>query len=406
MTMKISAIETLALAAAAVALGLWIRSSVRFVNRLNIPPSIAGGLVFAIVNLILHQRGVNVEFDASLRDPLMLTCFSIIGFNASWRVLRRGGKLIVLLLALATLGGALQNVVGCGLALAFGLSVFVGPLIGSVSLAGGPATSQAFGATFEELGVQGAATIAIASATFGIAISGLVAGALGGWLLRNKFTCPVPRRADEAASPVESLPSRATISTPPDLAQHALWIAVVLGAGAIVSRAISSSGFVMPAYIGAMTVAAVVRNADDKWRFARLSETALEWIFSALLPLFIGMAMVTLRLWELEQLAVPLIVILCVQVFLTTVYCGACYRLLGRDYDAAVTAAGFCGFMLGITPNAMASMEEIVSKHGPAPRAFLAVPVVGAFLLDFTNSLLITATISVLRLGPSQSMLH
>ena len=388
--MRVSAIETLALAAVAVALGVWIRSRVSMIERLNIPPSIAGGLVFALLNLILHQRGINVEFDATLRDPLMLTCFSIIGFNASVRVLWQGGKLIVLLLIMATLGGALQNVVGAGLARAFGLSVFIGPLAGSVSLAGGPATSQAFGATFEDLGVHGAATIAIASATFGIAISGLVAGALGGWLLpKNRITMQLP-----GAAPLPATPT----SLPLDLGRHALWIAVVLGAGAIVSRWIAGLGAVMPAYIGAMTVAAIVRNADDKWRFARLSESALERIFAALLPLFIGMAMVTLRLWELEKLALALIVILCVQVVVTIAYCAACFRLFGGDYDAAVTTAGFCGVMLGITPNAMASMEEIASKHGPAPRAFLAVPVVGGFLLDFTNSLLITATIAVLRL--------
>ena len=388
--MRVSAIETLALAAVAVALGVWIRSRVSMIERLNIPPSIAGGLLFALLNLILHQRGINVEFDATLRDPLMLTCFSIIGFNASVRVLWQGGKLIVLLLIMATLGGALQNVVGAGLARAFGLSVFIGPLAGSVSLAGGPATSQAFGATFEDLGVHGAATIAIASATFGIAISGLVAGALGGWLLpKNRITMQLP-----GAAPLPATPT----SLPLDLGRHALWIAVVLGAGAIVSRWIAGLGAVMPAYIGAMTVAAIVRNADDKWRFARLSESALERIFAALLPLFIGMAMVTLRLWELEKLALALIVILCVQVVVTIAYCAACFRLFGGDYDAAVTTAGFCGVMLGITPNAMASMEEIASKHGPAPRAFLAVPVVGGFLLDFTNSLLITATIAVLRL--------
>jgi len=289
---------------------------------------------------------------------------------------------------MATVGGVIQNLVGCSLAALFGLSVFVGPLAGSVSLLGGPATSQAFGATFEELGVQGAATIALSSATFGIAISGLIAGALGGWLLGG--------RRSNASAPREDAPKG--IAPPLDLGRHALWIVAVLGVGAVVSRLISSTGVVVPGYIGAMMVAALVRNADDKWGFVRISENTLEQIFAALLPLFIGLAMVTLKLWELERLALPLIAILCVQVVVTTAYCGICYRWLGRDYDGAVTTAGFCGFMLGITPNAMASMEEIAGKYGPAPRAFLAVPVVGGFLMDFTNSLLITLTISVLRL--------
>ena len=393
MTFKISAIETLALAAAAVALGLWIRSRVRTVDRLNIPPAIAGGLVFAILHLILRGRGWHFDFDASLREPLMLACFSIIGFNSSWRVLRKGGQLIVLLLGLAALGGALQNAVGAALASLFGLSPFVGVLAGSISLTGGPATAQAFGATFEGLGVQGAATIALASATFGIAISGLIAGALGGWLLGGAAVGGQVVEQTKEAVPFEPLAKEAV-----PLARHALWIAVALGAGAVVSRVISNSGVVVPGYIGAMLVAAIIRNVDDRFNFARLSEVALTEIFSALLPLFIGMAMVTLRLWELEGLALPLLVILCVQVVITTIYCAACYRLLGRDYDGVVTTAGFCGFMLGITPNAMASMEELTRKHGPAPRAFLAVPVVGGFLLDFANSLLITFTIYALRL--------
>ena len=388
--MKLSAIETVALAALAVALGAWIRSRLPWVERLHIPASIAGGLVFAIVNLALHQRGFIVDFDASLRDPLMLTCFSIIGFNSSFRVLRRGSKLIVLLLVMATLGGALQNVIGSALAKAFGLSVFVGPLAGSVSLTGGPATSQAFGATFEELGVQGAATIAIASATFGIAISGLVAGALGGWLIKRHSLTSAPEATVSSNTP--------RVDPPLDLGRHALWIAAVLGAGAVLSRGIASTGVVMPAYIGSMTLAAIVRNADDKWHFARLSERTLERIFTALLPMFIGMAMVTLKLWELEKLAFALTVILCVQVVITIAYCATCFRLFGGDYNAAVATAGFCGVMLGITPNAMASMEALASNHGPAPRAFLAVPVVGGFLLDFANSILITVTIAVLRL--------
>ena len=387
--MKVSAIETLALAALAVALGVWLRSRTAIIERLHIPPSIAGGLLFALANLILHQQDFNVEFDASLRDPLVLTCFSIIGFNSSLRVLRRGGKLIMLLLAMATLGGALQNIVGAALAKAFGLSIFIGPLAGSVSLTGGPATSQAFGATFEELGVQGAATIAIASATFGIAISGLVAGALGGWLMKRHKLSGAPATLEKKTTEQHE---------PLDLGRHALWIAVVLGAGAILSRWIASTGVIMPAYIGAMTLAAIVRNLDDKWHFARLQEHTLERIFTALLPLFIGLAMVTLKLWELEKLALALIVILCVQVVITIAYCAACFRIFGGDYNAAVTTAGFCGVMLGITPNAMASMESLASKHGPAPRAFLAVPVVGGFLLDFANSLLITTTIAVLRL--------
>lgn len=380
--MKIGALETVALAALAVMLGKQMLRRIPVLARLNIPAAIAGGLVFAIAHLALRSTGAAaLEFDTALRDPLMLTCFAIIGFNASFRVLWRGGAMIAILLLLATAGGAVQNLVGVLAALAFGLNPLIGPLAGSVSLTGGPATSQAFGATFEQMGVPGAATIALASATFGIAVSGLVAGALGGWLTRG--------RASGSAEVAVGAPTPEPVR---DLARHALWIALSLGAGAVFSRGISAAGFVMPGYIGAMIVAAVVRNADDRWRFACFSESTFGAIFSAVLPLIIANAMVTLRLWELEKLALPLLAILCVQVVVTVAWCGASYWVLGRDYEAAVTVAGFCGFMLGITPNAMASMEEVAAKHGPAPRAFLAVPVVGGFLIDFTNSLLITGS--------------
>jgi glutamate:Na+ symporter, ESS family len=395
--LKIGAVETLALAGVALLLGTWLRRLVPLLTRLNIPSSIVGGLVFALANWMARSRGWLVDFDTSLRDPLMLACFSIIGFNASWRVLRQGGQLIALLLALSAAGAMVQNLLGIGLARLFGLNPLIGILAGSVSLAGGPATSQAFGAVFEALGVPAAAAIALASATFGIAISGWIAGALGGMLVRR--TGVSAKQVQSSSGP--AIPAKLDM-TMGALSSHALWIVLALGIGAVVSRSIASAGFVMPAYIGAMTIAAILRNCDDRWSFARFSGPVFSEIFTALLPLFISAAMLTLRIWELERLAIPLLVILIVQVVVTTGFCAFAFFALrrgpGNAYDGAVSSAGLCGFMLGITPNAMASMQELAEKYGPAPRAFLAVPVVGGFLLDFANSLLITATISVLKL--------
>lgn len=389
----VSAVQSLALSAVAVALGTWIKRRVRFLDRSAIPAPILGGLLFAITILFLRDRYANFAFDTSLRDVLMLTCFTIIGLNSSFDLLKKGGVLTPWLLALATLGAALQNACGLLLAKMLGLAPGIGALAGSVSLAGGPATSIAFGGEFEKLGIAGASTIALASATFGIAVSGLIGGPLGEWLIRrNRMAVgpgsPGPLQPGAVAAPRES----------GSLLSHGLWIAVCLGLGSLITAALAKAGMVVPGYIGSMIVAAILRNLDDRLHFAHFSDITLASIFQAALPLFIGIAMCTLKLWDLAALAIPLLALVAIQIGISAIYCAMCFRVLGRDYEAAVISAGFAGFMIGITPNAMASMEELTTKHGPAPKAFLVVPIVGGFLNDFTNSVIITSTIWVLGL--------
>ena len=380
---QVSAVQSLAISAAAVALGAWMQRRIPLLQRSAIPAPIIGGLIFALAVLALRGRVANFAFDTSLRDLLMLVCFTIIGLNSSLDLLKRGGLMTPWLLALASLGSILQNATGMALAKLLGLQPLIGALAGSVSLAGGPATSIAFGAEFEKLGVPGAATIGLASATFGIAVSGLIAGPLGDWIVRRNSLRP---SASQSGSEMEG-----ERSTRGALLSHSLWIAVCLGAGSLVSGAVAAAKFTLPGYVGAMVVAAVVRNLDDRFHFARFSALTLGEIFQAALPLFIGIAMATLKLWDLSALAVPLLALLCAQIAITALFCAACFRFLGRDYDGAVIAAGFTGFMVGITPNAMASMAEIEAKHGPSPKAILTVPIVGGFLNDFTNSVIITA---------------
>lgn len=382
-TLKISAAQMLGLAALGVAAGTWVKRRVPLLERLNIPTPIVGGMLFAIAALALRDRVVNLDADVVLRDLLMVAFMTTIGLSARLQLLREGGARVIWFLAIASLGAVLQNLLGIALAHALGVDPRLGILTGSVALAGGPATALAFGGTFEKMGVQGAATVAFAAATFGITVAGLTGGYIGGWLIRrHKLKSGEGATARTAGAPAEA----------GSLLNTTIVLAIAMGAGSLVSAAIQSLGVILPVYIGSMMVAVVMRNLDDRYRFAGIAQSDIDSLGRIALYLFIVMALITLKLWELSHLAVPLLAMLLVQV----VFCWLMsitlpFWVMGRKYEAAVSAAGFCGFMLGITANAVACMEELVERYGAAPQAFLVVPIVGAFLIDLTNSLIITA---------------
>jgi ESS family glutamate:Na+ symporter len=390
-TIKVNAPEVLGLAAVGVLMGAWLKRRIPLLDRLNIPVSIAGGMVYAVIAMALRDRVANFEFDTVLRDLLMVAFMTTVGLSARVQLIREGGVKVIWLLAIASAGALLQNALGMGIARAMGLDARLGILAGAVSLTGGPATALAFGPTFERMGVAGATTVAFASATFGIAIAGLIGGFIGGQLIRRHGLKP-------AAGAAPSAHADAGKPVPQNLLASVLVMGIAMGLGALLSAGIEKLGVILPGYIGAMIVAAVLRNLDDRYGFARVSQREVTEMGRVSLYLFIVMALLTLKLWELVHLALPMLVILAAQVALVWGMClTVCYWAMGRDHEAAVTSAGFCGFMLGITSNAVASMEELVEKYGPAPRAFLVVPIVGAFLIDFTNSLIITTMANLLR---------
>ncbi len=388
-TWKLNAAQVLGLACLGVWIGGWLKRRVPLLDRLNIPVSIAGGMVYALAALALHGRYLNLDADVVLRDLLMIAFMTTIGLSARLELIRTGGAGVVRMLAIASFGAVLQNLLGMALARGLGIDARLGILAGSVALCGGPATALAFGGTFEKMGVAGATATAMASATFGIAVAGLIGGYIGGWLVRRHGL----------KSTVDALPHAAEPGGEPSaLLATVLVMGVAMGLGNLLSAGLERLGLVLPIYIGAMIVAALIRNLDDRYGFLRISQPDVDALGKVALYLFIVMALVTLRLWELARLALPLIVILTAQVALCWLMCVTlCYRAMGRGYEAAVMSAGFCGFMLGITANAVACMEELVENYGAAPEAFLVVPVVGAFLVDFTNSLIITAMANLLR---------
>jgi ESS family glutamate:Na+ symporter len=358
---------------------------------------VIGGILVAATGALLRSGGHEpVRFDSTLQAPLMIAFFTSIGFGASATLLRAGGPALLVLLALATAGGVMQNLVGALVAVALGQSPLLGVVAGSLTLTGGPATGLAFAPLFEEAGVRGAATLATASAMVGIVSAGIVGNPLGTWLIERQGLRPAVPAGRAGADPGAGA-ARPAFSGPA-LVRAVAALLFAMAAGSWLSRGIAASGVTLPAYVGAMVVAAGLRAADDRTGRLHLDTRLLEDLGHGALSFFLAMALMTLELWELQGLALPLLAILAVQVVLMVPLClGPAFRLMGRDYDAAVAASGFCGFMLGITANAMANMEALVERYGPAPRAFLVVPIVGAFFIDFTNALVITVFLNLWR---------
>jgi ESS family glutamate:Na+ symporter len=379
----IGSLALLGLGLVALALGTALRRTLRVLDRLSLPVPVIGGLALSIVGLGLWRQGFVLEFDPVLRNALMVAFFTTVGLSARIDLIKVGGPALALLLALSAVGAVLQNVVGIAVARGMGIHPLLGIIAGSVTLAGGPATGLAFGPTFEKLGVPGASAFALASATLGIVAGGLLGGPLATLLIRrHRLVADEPPQ--RPLSGVNALEARG-------LAREVLVVLIAMTAGSWLSELISARGIILPSYIGAMLVAALVRNAGDMSGRLVLSGRRIEKISAVTLNLFIAMALVGLRLWELEGLAIPLAAILLVQVvFLLAASYSVVYRVMGGDYQSAVISGGFVGYMLGITPNAVANMEALVEKYGPAPRAYLIVPLVAAFLIDFANAVIIT----------------
>jgi glutamate:Na+ symporter, ESS family len=408
-------VQTVAVAAVILFVGYGIKRRVPLLSRYNIPAPVVGGLLVAAVLSVAHVRGLTlVRFDTTLQTPLQNAFFASVGFGASLALLRVGGPLVVLFFVASTIAAVLQNVVGLSLATVLGQPPLLGVLAGSVTLTGGPATGLAFAPLFEEAGVRSAATLAVAAAMVGIVSGGLIGGPIGTWLItRNRLATPRGDGPANAGRTAQEIVER-RVAEPPATAPQgedresylllktlaALLLAVWIGGvvSAWLAPHLARIKLALPAYIGAMLVAAALRNLDD-WRgWIGLSQRSIDDLGNAALSLFLVMALMTLRLWEIANLAVPLAIIVAGQVVLIALLClWPVFRLMGRDYQAAVTSSGFAGFMLGTTANAMANMEALVERYGPAPRAFLVVPMVGAFFIDFTNALIITGFVSWLR---------
>ena len=418
-TVKLDLILTLALAALLLFAGHFVQRRVGLFARSSIPAAAIGGLLFALVALLLRRVGaLGFSLDTTLRDPLQIIFFTTIGLSATLSLLREGGWRVGLFWLIAIASALVQNVVGIALALALGAPVALGVICGALTLAGGPSTGLAWTKEFEALGIEGAGSLIIASALFGIFTACLVGnpvatalirrfklaperGSAGAGVREEEFWALSPtvdadegrRAAREAGREAE----RRSLSGPV-LLHNLLVILLLMGPGALLSRWATARGLILPSYIGALILAAVVRNVDDRTGWLRINAKAVEVLGGMALALFLVIALMSLELWKIAGLALPMLVILGVQVLVMVAYAVfVTYVLMGRDYEAAVTASGHVGFGLGTTPNAVANMEALTARYAPAPRSFLVVPVVGAFFIDFSNVLVINLFANWLR---------
>jgi len=409
--LSLDLIQTVAFSGIVLFIGYALCRLIRPLSRYNIPAPVVGGLLVALIILVARHYDVTLfKFDITLRDPLMIAFFTTIGFGASLSLLKIGGPQVLAFFVIATVAAVFQNVVGALIALPFGLDPLFGVLAGSVTLTGGPATGLAFAPLFEQAGVNGAATIAVAAAMFGIICGGLMGGPVGTFLI-ERFKLRKPR-SHKGEAPVvtaeniveEKMPEPKEVAPVGEdqeayvLLKNLVALLVAMWIGSWLSRGFTALGITLPAYIGAMFVAAIIRNLDDLTHWIGLSQRTLDDLGHVALSLFLVLALMTLKLWELAGLVLPLFVVLVGQVLLIAVFClWPVFKFMGRDYEAAVMSGGFFGFMMGTTANAMANMKVLVDKYGRAPRAFLVVPMVGAFFIDFTNALLITICLNIFK---------
>jgi len=392
MNLQFGVPASLASAALVLVVGRWLLSRVAVLRKYSIPEPVVGGLVAALLMWLLHAGDVRLVFDTSLQPGLMLGFFATIGLGADARMLARGGKALLLFTACVVGMLAMQNVIGVGAALALGLDPLIGLIAGSVTMSGGHGTGAAWGQKFAEtFGLAAAPGIALAAATFGLVMGGIIGGPVAHRLIERLRAAGAPLGVMKA----EALPHDAAAAsgafTPQRLTVTILLIATSVALGTALSRLAENPTFTLPAFVWTLFVGAALRNALGLAKLHEIDGEALTFAGTVALSLFLAMALMSLRLWELAALALPMFVILALQaagvaLFTTLVT----FRVMGSNYEAAALVAGQCGFGLGATPTAIANMQAVSERYGYAPQAFILVPVVGAFLIDLANAIVIS----------------
>lgn len=394
MTIDLNQSTTLFLALALLTIGTLLVRKIGVLQKFCIPAPVVGGLLFAILATILKTLGI-VEFtlDTSLQNLFMLTFFTTVGLGASFRLIKLGGKLLVIYWIACGFLALMQNAIGVSMSYLFNIHPLIGMMAGAVSMEGGHGGATAYGTTLESMGIDSALSIGIAAATFGLVAGGLVGGPIVKYLI-NKYNLKSTEEEHTEAYSAEAL--EAPIGTDNFLTQVLLITLCIAGGTFIGDLFSSATGFVMPGYVGAMFVAVIVRNIVDRFKEDAIHMRSINVIGDVSLGIFLSMALMSIKLWEVADLALPLLVIVFVQVIFVVLFAiFVLFRLLGKDYDAAVMISGFAGHSLGATPNAMANMAAVTGRFGPSRKAFLIVPIVGAFLIDVVSMPIIITTINL-----------
>jgi ESS family glutamate:Na+ symporter len=420
-SIELDMIQTAGIGALALIVGMVLTRKVDFLQRFCVPSPVSGGIIFSLLTLALYAWfDVEVSFDGTLKDVFMLAFFTSVGFQSDLKVLKKGGKLLVIMLVLLVVIIAMQNLMPMGITRLMGVDPLIGMAAGSISMTGGHGTAGGFASVLEGMGLEGAGTIGMAAATFGLIAGSMIGGPLAERIIRTKLTHeqvqPKDDEIDPAMAGIESDEASPTgrkkrISTnEQEFQQYAkafYCIFLVMGGGTLLSWLFAKTGITFPTYFGALILAAITRNTigfvsykdEGKWEKAEklLDMERIISVGNICLSFFLGMAMISLKLWELQSLALPLIVILVSQVVMMAMFVYiVAFPLLGRDYDAAVLCAGMCGFGLGATPNAMANMSAVCYKYRYTVKPFLIVPIIGAMFADLINTGIISLFLNLL----------
>lgn len=387
--------QTIAVAVVVLILGAFLKRKISFLEKFCIPAPVIGGLIFAIFTLICYSTGIlEIDFDDTLKEVCMVFFFTSVGFQANLKVLKSGGKPLLIFLVLVIVLIITQNFTAIGLANLLGLDSLTGMTTGSIPMVGGHGTAGAFGPVLEDFGISGATTVCTAAATFGLIAGSLMGGPIGNRLIKKHNLLETIKNDDDTLLVEEEEKHERHFSM---YAPAVFQLIIAVGIGTIFSKLLSLTGMTFPIYIGAMIAAAIMRNIGEYTGKITVHMGEINDLGGICLSLFLGIAMITLKLWQLADLALPLVILLAGQVALMFLFSYiVVFNVMGRNYDAAVLVAGTCGFGMGATPNAMANMQAICEKYEPSVKAYLIIPIVGSLFADFLNSLTITFFINLL----------
>ena len=387
--------QTMGLAVVVLLLGSMLKKKISFLNKYCVPAPVVGGLLYAVLMFVLHTYNIiEVHYDETLKNICMVLFFTSVGFQANVKILKKGGVSLIVFLTIVIGLIFAQNGLSILIAKFLGIDPLLGLCTASIPMVGGHGTSGAFGPILEDLGINGATALCTAAATFGLVAGSLMGGPLGEWLIRKKDLLGTIENEDPGFIIEEEKKHQRHISMYADASYQ---LAIAVGLGTIISWLLSKTGMTFPVYIGAMIVAAIMRNVGELTGKITIHMGEINDIGGICLSIFLGIAMITLKLWQLADLALPMIVLLMGQfVLMFLVARFVVFNLMGRNYDAAILAAGTCGFGMGATPNAMANMQVLSEKYSPSIKAYILVPIVGSMFADFLNSLIITFFINLL----------
>ena len=387
--------QTLAIAVVVLMLGQFLKQKIHFLEKFCVPAPVVGGLLFAIFTCVCFSTGVaEFSFDDTLREVCMVFFFTSVGFQANLKVLKSGGKSLFIFLILVIVLILSQNFLAIGMSSVLGLDPLIGMCTGSIPMVGGHGTAGAFGPVLEDFNVQGATTICTAAATFGLIAGSLIGGPIGRRLIEKKNLLETAVTDDDSLLVEEEIKHERHTNM---YAAAVFQLIIAVGLGTIFSWLLTKTGMTFPIYIGAMIAAALIRNIGEYSGKFVIHMGEINDLGGICLSLFLGIAMITLKLWQLASLALPLVILLGAQVLLIFIFTYfIVFRVMGSDYDAAVLAAGTCGFGMGATPNAMANMQVLCERYAPSVKAYLLIPLIGSLFAYFLNSLAITFFINLL----------